>query len=370
LILSAREALAMIDPTAKSTATVTEIVRQLIDEYAATLHLPDGRVAALLVKQTKLTKNTVLAILGGRTKQINENTRRQLAEFFNRVVAPPIQPDWFLSGSLKEFNARRASSLSIPLTMPVDYHKKVAALDKWLCGVHIVYRYSLEFIDTGDVAREVIHVWNNGAFLEFAMSFVNQSGGAGRPVFYFRGPVFAVGRSVILFGMNIGPNSAEREYDRVRVIVLDHDNAGGDTRNCKIGLMTSTRPRRDNAPCTASTILIRTEWDVPDPALGEFVETATIIRPLDEMINSDFGEEHGALFKVFLDNRLLGCTVEPEMEPYVKLVPRPDRVLRLDTERFATHMSDMLMKVSSNNAIRSPFKKNWISTENPIRAMA
>jgi hypothetical protein len=30
------------------------------------------------------------------------------------------------------------------------------------------------------------------------------------------GPVLLVGRSIILFGMNIGPNTAEREYDRSR----------------------------------------------------------------------------------------------------------------------------------------------------------
>jgi Pentapeptide repeats (8 copies) len=252
-----------------------------------------------------------------------------------------------------------AQSASIPLTMPTDYNQKAAAMADWLCGVHIVYRYSLDRISTDEVAREVIHIWNDGAFLRFRMSFINQSGG---PLFYFEGPILLVGRSIILFGTNIGSRTTDREYDRARVIMIDHDNAGVDTRDCKIGLMTSTRPRRDHAPCTASTILIRTQWTA-ESHFEELARTATDIRPLDATINSDFGTVNSPLIKLFLDNRPHGCQLEPEMQqyapPFVGQVP--ERTLRLDTERFASTMYGILPNIISNREICAPFKKNWVS---------
>jgi hypothetical protein len=159
--------------------------------------------------------------------------------------------------------------------------------------------------------------------------------------------------------MNVEPKTAQREYDRARVIVIDHDNGGGDTQDCKIGLMTTTRPRRDHAPCTASTILLRAQWKVPQASLDKLMVSATVIRSLDETIESDFGTAHGGLIRLFLDNRPAGYPLEPELAAYAKPVPRPDRVLRLDTDRFATHMRHILMDAVANDAICAPFKENW-----------
>lgn len=346
--------------------TAEEILRTLIEEYGPALHLPagDNQIAAYIAQETGLAQGTLLGLLNGSTKRMNQNTRTKLATFFNRAAVPPIQPLQLSSGSLAEFNSKRTGSGVIPLEIPADYYKKVRAVEKWICGFHIVYRYSLDLIDTGDVAREVLHIWNNGKSLEFKMSFINQIGTDRTPVFYFKGPVLLVGRSVILFGTNIGANTAEREQDRVRVIVIDHDNAGEDTHDCKIGLMTSTRPRRDHAPCTASTILIRAQWLIEDSAIGEFVKTTTVIRPLDDTIKSDFGGANGPLIRLFLDNRPHGYQgkLDPELEPYIIAAgPDPERVLRLDTERFATRMRRVLAHVMSNDEICAPFKENWLS---------
>jgi hypothetical protein len=338
------------------------ILRHLISEYGAPLQLPvgDNQIAAHISEHTKLAQGTVLGILKGTTERLNENTRNRLATFFNQKAVPQIQPVWFLSSSLQEFNLKRAGSSVIPLTMATDYNQNAAAMENWLCGVHIVYRYSLDFITTGEVAREVVHIWHNGAFLQFKMSFINRSGGNDGPIFYFEGPVLLVGRSAVLFGTNIGPiNDREREYDRARVIMIDHDNAGEDTRDCKIGLMTSTRPRRDNAPCAASTIFIRTQWNA-EPQLEDLARTATVIRSLDTTINDDFGVGNGPLVKLFLDNRPNGCKLEAEMQPYENFFGRePERILRLDTDRFATTMHQILSEIISNNEICAPFKKNW-----------
>src|SRR5712664_2245136 len=344
--------------------TAQAILRLLISEYGVALRLPtgDNQIAAHIAQQTSLAQGTLLGILNGSTARVNENTRRKLADFFNRVAVPHIQPVWLSSRSIAEFNVQRAQSSVIPLTMPTDYRSTAAALQNWLCGTHIAYRYSLDFIDTGDVAREVVHIWNNGQFLEFKMSFINQSGEAHGPVFYFEGPILLVGRSVVLFGTNIGTTTAEREHDRIRVIVIDHDNASGDTHDCKIGLMTTTRPRRDHAPCTAGTILIRTQWPVVGSTIEDLVRTATVIRPLDDTINSDFGTINGPLIRLFLDNRPHGCNLDTEMQQYVTAFgPEPERVLRLDTERFATRMRRVLAQVISNDEICAPFKTNWLS---------
>jgi hypothetical protein len=343
--------------------TTQAILRLLISEYGVALRLPagDNQIAAHIAQETRLAQGTLLGILNGSTARINENTRRKLADFFNRVAVPHIQPVWLSSPSVAEFNAQRAQSSVIPLTMPVDYRTMAAALQNWLCGVHIAYRYSLDFIDTGDVAREVVQIWNNDSILQFRMSFVSPSGGEIGPVHFYEGPVLLVGRTAVLVGTNVEPKTAQREYDRARIIVMDHDNGGGDTHDCKIGLMTSTRQRRDHAPCTASTILLRAEWKVTQPLLDKLMVSATVIRSLDETIAKDFGTAHAAIIKAFLDNRPNGYAVEPELEPYVKFGPRPERVLRLDTERFATHMRHILTEVAANNAIRAPFKKNWVA---------
>ena len=340
-----------------------EILRQLISEYGVALRLPtgDNQFAAHIAQETGLAQGTLLGILNGGTARINENTRKKLTDFFNRVAVPQIQSVWLSSRSVAEFKAQRAESGVIPLTMPTDYRSKATALQNWLCGVHVAYRYSLDFIDTGDVAREIVHIWENNSVLQFRMSFVNPTGGDIGPVHFYEGPVMLVGRTAVLIGMNVEPKTAQREYDRARIIVIDHDNGGGDTHDCKIGLMTSTRPRRDHAPCTASTVLVRAQWKVSLALLDKLMASATDIRSLDERIEKDFGTEHGALIKLFLDNRPLGYPLEPELQPYVKSGPRPDRVLRLDTERFATHMRHILMHAVANDAICAPFKENWVA---------
>ncbi len=340
------------------------ILRLLISEYGVALRLPtgDNQIAAHIAQETSLAQGTLLGILNGSTARANENTRRKLADFFNRVAVPHIQPVWLSSRSIAEFKAKRAQSSVIPLTMPADYRSTAAALHNWLCGVHIAYRYSLDFIDTGDVAREVVYIWNNDSVLQFRMSFVNPSGGDIGPVHYYEGPVLLVGRTAVLIGMNVEPKTAQREYDRARIIVIDHDNGGGDTQDCKIGLMTSTRPRRDHAPCTASTILLRAQWKVTQPLLDKLMVGTTVIRPLDETIEKDFGTTHAALIKLFLDNRPYGYPVEAELEPDMKPRPRPpERVLRLDTERFASNMRHILTDVLANKAICAPFKENWVA---------
>src|SRR5260370_20960292 len=127
--------------------------------------------------------------------------------------------------------------------MPMDYRSQAASLQNWLCGVHIAYRYSLDFIDTGDVAREVVHIWNNDSILQFRMSFVNPSGRDIGPVHYYEGPVLLVGRTAVLIGVNVEPKTAQREYDRARIIVIDHHNGRGESQQAQ-----NRAPHKSPAP--------------------------------------------------------------------------------------------------------------------------
>jgi len=119
-----------------------DILRHLIAEFGKALHLPvgDNQIAAHIAKETKLSKGTITAILKGKTKRISGNTRNKLADYFNRVAIPKIHAAWLSSPSLADFNAARAGLSAIPIRMPPDYQQKVSSVQRWLCGVHIVYQ--------------------------------------------------------------------------------------------------------------------------------------------------------------------------------------------------------------------------------------
>ncbi len=341
---------------------ITQILRALIDEYGAELHLPAGNnaIARRIAEQAHIAHGTVLGILNGTPQRIAANTGNKLAEFFNRVAIPELQGEWLSSTSLDDFNNKRGAAGFVAVKVPPDYTQLMATVENWLCGVHIAYRYSLDSIDTGDVAREVVQIWHAGAGLMHRMSFVPHSGRTGGPIFFFEGPVILAGRTAVLLGTNVGQQSRDR--DRVRVIMLDHGDGDRDTVDCKIGLMTSTRPRQDLAPCTASTLFIRAKWDTAQ-SLDELVNTATTIRSLHETIRDDFGLAHEILLRVFLDNRPSGWPREPELQVYEAPIPEGshDRVLRINTERFARNMKRILATALSDESIHAPYKPNWLA---------
>ena len=108
--------------------------------------------------------------------------------------------------------------------------------------------------------------------------------------------------------------------------------------------------------------MLRAKWNVTQALMDRLMVSATVIRSLDETIEKDFGAAHAAIIKLFLDNRPNGYSVEPDLALHAKPAPRPERVLRLDTERFATHMRHILTDVATNNAISAPFKENWVAS--------
>jgi hypothetical protein len=349
---------------AGSEPAITQILRALIEEYGAALHLPVGNnaIARFISEEARIAHGTVLGILNGVPDRIALNTRNRLADFFNRVAIPTLRSEWFSSASLADFNMKRASAGFVAVKLAPNHNRLMEIVEHWLCGIHILYRYSLDSIDTGNVAREVAMIWNAGPNLMHRISFVPHSSRESEPIYYFEGPVILVGRSAVLISTNVGQESQDR--DRARVIILDHGDGESNTQDCKLGLLTSTRPRQDFAPCTASTLMIRTQWNTDQTTFQELVDSATTIRPLEDTIREDFGTAHEELIRVFLDNRPLGCPVEPELEPFAQRVPEGghDRVVRIDTDRFSRNMKRILTAVMSDDTICAPFKPNWLSS--------
>lgn len=341
---------------------ITQILRALIDEYGAELHIPagDNAIARQISEKANIAHGTVLGILNGTPQRIASNTSKKLAEFFNEVAIPKLQAAWFSSTSLDDFNNKRGAAGSVAVRVPPDYTQLVATVEDWLCGVHIAYRYSLDSIDTGDVAREVVQIWRSGAGLVHRMSYVPYGGKTDGRIYFFEGPVILVGRTAVLLGTTVGQQSRDR--DRARVILLDHGDGDGDTVDCKMGLMTSTRPRHDFAPCTASTLLIRAKWDTSQH-WDDLVKTATVIHPLHDTIRDDFGLAHETMIRVFLDNRPFGCPREPELQLYELPIPEGshDRVLRINTERFARNMKRIVATALADGSICAPYKPNWLT---------
>lgn len=352
----------MPNDQADAKPAITQILRALIDEYGAELNLPSGdnAIARRIAEQAGIAHGTVLGILNGTPQRIATNTGKKLAEFFNRAAIPKLQGEWFSSSSVASFNNMRGAAGFLAIKIPPDYMQLVSSVENWLCGVHIAYRYSLDSIDTGDVATEVVQIWRAGATIMFRMWFVPYSGRSEKSIYFFEGPVILIGRTAVLLGTNTGQQA--RDHDRVRVIMLDHGDGDRDTVDCKMGLMTSTRPRQDLAPCTASILLIRVKWDT-SRALEDLVRTATTIRPLHEAIRNDFGPTHDTLIRVFLDNRPSGCPREPELQIYEAPIPEGshDRVLRINTERFVRNMKRIVAAAHSDDEICAPYKPNWMT---------
>lgn len=326
------------------------------------MNLPagDNAIARRIAEQAVIAHGTVLGVLNGTPQRIATNTGKKLAEFFNRVAIPKLQGEWFSSTSLDDFNNKRGAAGFLAVKIPPNYTQLVSSVENWLCGTHVTYRYSLDSIDTGDIAREVVQIWRAGPALLHRMSFVPHSGGRDNPIYFFEGPVILIGRTAVLLGTNVGQQSRDR--DRARVLMLDHGDGDRDTVDCKMALMTSTRPRQDLAPCTASTLLIRAKWDASQ-ALDDLVNSATTIRSLHETVRDDFGLAHETLIRVFLDNRPSGCKNDPELQAYEALVPEGghDRVLRLNTERFARNMKRIVATALNDDSICSPYKPNWLT---------
>ena len=182
---------------------ITQILRALIDEYGAELNLPagDNAIARRIAQQAAIAHGTVLGILNGTPQRIATNTGKKLAEFFNRVAIPALQAEWLSSTSLDDFNHKRGAAGFVAVKVPHNYTELLATVEDWLCGVHIAYRYSLDSIDTGDVATEVVQIWRAGATSCSGCRSFRTPAEATSSIYFFEGPVILIGRTALLLAL-------------------------------------------------------------------------------------------------------------------------------------------------------------------------
>jgi len=330
----------------------------MVETYGPKLRIPVGTkaIAQWFEEQYgEVSERTVRLILHGTgSPNPHPKTLQALTKCF-RPAVPAIQDSWWTLSDHSEFLrlARPSGSKdSVQLVVP-NYHRAILGLEHRWCGTYIAYRYSFEARTDGLVAREVIHIWLDNSVMRFRMSYwAEATTHPGQKARFFEGTVLPVGLSVFLVGL-----SSDGEHDRGRSLFFHDDRSPGEMRDCKFGLLTSTRLHGDYGPCVACIFLVRVDWVPSD--LDTFMQDATCIYDTDQMLHEDFGSNHDIWLKGFLDNRPRGTPKEPE---YAEVDGHPkyrDPVLRLDRIRFIERMPEVLAEVMRDDKIQSPFKAGW-----------
>jgi len=272
---------------------------------------------------------------------------------------PRIEGSWLLTrdpGTFLELLSNASKRDVVHIEVP-GYAERAPSLAKWIAGTYIAYRYAFEGEDDKDVAREVLHIWLDGAILKFRMSYWSRTSEPGQESLEFSGVVLPIGQSI--FFMGLSTNQAQR--DRGRSLFLHDDRAHPKLRNCALGLLSSTRLHGDWSPCVACTLLIRLE---KEPAnITQFIQDASLIDNTGTLLTKDFGEKHRLWIEAFIDNRPRGSIKEPAL---AALDGRPgvrEPVLRLNRSRFNENMPGILEDIMKDPSICAPFKANWNSPE-------
>jgi hypothetical protein len=325
-------------------AATPQIIKHLIDAHAAELGLPawtDPDFVSVFARKARISPGTSRSIRDGLSKGLQSKIRDRLAELFRDAI-PHIEPHWFQL-SLPDFIARAQeqprNKKRVSFDIPAAGYKNFERLQRWLCGVYVCYRYSFEQSDERLVAREVLSVGDRAGTLLFQMSFVPGGGEAGQEVNTFDGVVLPLGESLLFVGWN---------EDRGRSLFFHCDYAA-ESRNCRIGILTSTRLSNNQAPLAACVVLIKRE--TPPRNFEEFIKGATMSLPFEAMIDADFGKGARTWLGEFLSNEPHTIDLEGRMIP--------DFVLRLNLHRFTAGMPPLYRAALGNKHIRSPFKPEW-----------
>jgi hypothetical protein len=331
------------------------ILEWLVSEFGQQLDLSRSELASRLGQ--KLADNTVRAMLAGTGGEPTAPTRRQLTAIF-RPAVPHLHEHHFTAETLEQFKGRLhrvAANYSCMLSVNCEA-RKLREMEEYLVGTHVAYRYAFEAHGEEDrVAREVVRIDKSGSSFSFNMSFWgDRHNDPEQQSMAFSGIVIPVGLSVIMVGLNEG----QARLDRGRCLVIHEDGPAPRARQCRLGMLSSTRLYENWAPCAASTILVRLQWKPKD--LDGFVDDATTMGSFSDIIEKDFGvdEERLLWLRAFLDNRPFGTDVDEDLKRLEGSRQR-DWTLRLDPGRFNSQMPSILKAAVDDPDICAPFKSNW-----------
>ena len=322
--------------------TITLILKYLVDKHGAELGLPawgDQDFVSGLSRKTRVSPGTARNLREGLSNHPQAKIRERLVDFFREAV-PHLEPQWLLYDSLKLFADRVEQQPKdrkiITLSIPMEGYRQFDRLHKWLCGVYICYRYSFEQSEEKLVAREVLHIKERNGNFWFEMSFVPGGEESDQDVETFEGAVLPLGESIFFVGWN---------DHRGRSLFLHRDFAR-ESRDCRIGILSSTRLSNNRAPLAACTVLVRMEREPKNVA--SFMRDMTIIRPFNDIIDADFGENAREMLERFLDNGVQRTEIGGKAVL--------DVVLRLNLYRFTAGMPPIHRAALGNPGLKSAFK--------------
>jgi hypothetical protein len=356
---------------------LSAIVNHLLRSHGPQLGAPamlDGQPLGPLIDHIhkamsgSLSKRHIRSVLDGKyDNDLRYPTAEAWARFLRRVH-PAIEATWFFATTLDDFLARLkaapvdASASSVAIDYPRYRELTDELRGEYAGATYICYRYPFEGFDSAAVAREVLHIRSAGESLEFVMSFWPGASQGRQSAHTYNGIVFPAGRSLFLVGFNI----SQAAHDRGRSLFFDDALGDSQLRNCKFGILSTTRLHGDLAPCAACTVLVRVQWEPED--LAEFLEEVTTIDEFDKIIGADFGirddeasRRRLSFLRLFMDNRPSGTPRGPELAGIEGNRTVPEPVLRLNTNRFNAEMPHILRSALADEAVYAPFKANWPS---------
>ncbi len=170
------------------------------------------------------------------------------------------------------------------------------------------------------------------------MSFVPGGEESDQDVETFEGVVLPLRESVFFVGWN---------DHRGRSLFLHRDFAR-ESRDCRIGILISTRLSNNRAPLAACTVLVKMQREPKN--IAKFMQDTTIIRQFNDIIDADFGENAREMLATFLYN---GVQIT---EIGGKAIP--DVILRLNLYRFTAGMPPIYRAALRNPELQPPFKLN------------
>jgi hypothetical protein len=160
--------------------------------------------------------------------------------------------------------------------------------------------------------------------------------------------ILPLGESLFFAGWN---------EDRGRSLFF-HCDYSAESKNCRIGILTSTRLSNNRAPLAACVVMIKRES--PPKNFAQFVKDVTISLPFDAMIDADFGKGARTWLGEFLSN-------DPHTIDFEGRIV-PDSVLRLNLHRFTAGMPSLYRAALGNKDIAAPFTAEWEQQEESPKA--
>ena len=123
-----------------------------------------------------------------------------------------------------------------------------------------------------------------------------------------------------------------------------------ESRDCRFGLLSSTRLGSNRAPLAACTVIVKMQREPKN--LERFMRDVTVIRQFNDIIDADFGENAREMLATFLHNG--------DQKSEIGGTEVLDAILRLNLYRFTTGMPPIYRAALSDPGLKSAFKMHHV----------